>query len=293
MYSISRALNLGVIWLFSLALLTSCTPGQKADKPPLPAAPLEEATQTESSEIRETQPVILRTAIYAGAGGWDESITAAENLFAWMGVPVERVDQNTINADALEGYDILLIPGGDMYQYDQDISSRGDENIREFVQSGGCYVGICGGAYFASQEVIWRGETLPMSPLGLFSGTAQGPIHEIVSFPDYGMSTVEIVTPNHPVTESSPKMMQMLYYWGPILSPNENAAITILGKYQVVDEVMMMAFDYGFGRVFLVGTHPEIEEDSNRDVVNFADELDDQESDWDMMKQAAFWCAGE
>lgn len=31
----------------------------------------------------------------------------------------------------------------------------------------------------------------------------------------------------------------------------------------------MLALDYGLGRVFLIGTHPEIEEDSERDGVAF------------------------
>jgi len=55
----------------------------------------------------------------------------------------------------------------------------------------------------------------------------------------------------------------------------------------------MLAFDYGLGRVFLIGTHPEIEEDSERDGVDFADELDDQGSDWDLMRKATLWCLKE
>ena len=43
------------------------------------------------------------------------------------------------------------------------------------------------------------------------------------------------------------------------------------------------------GRVFLIGTHPEIEEDSDRDGVSTADELDERGSDWDLMKNATLW----
>jgi len=42
----------------------------------------------------------------------------------------------------------------------------------------------------------------------------------------------------------------------------------------------MLAFDYGLGRVFLIGTHPEIEEDSERD---------DQGSDWELIRKAVLW----
>jgi hypothetical protein len=56
---------------------------------------------------------------------------------------------------------------------------------------------------------------------------------------------------------------------------------------------MMIAFEYGLGRVFLVATHPEIEEDSNRDGVDFADELDDQGSDWELMREVILWSLGQ
>ncbi len=35
--------------------------------------------------------------------------------------------------------------------------------------------------------------------------------------------------------------------------------------------------------------HLEIEEDSERDGVAFADELDDQGSDWELMRKAVLW----
>ena len=52
------------------------------------------------------------------------------------------------------------------------------------------------------------------------------------------------------------------------------------------------------GRVFLTGPHPEWEEDSDRDGVDYvqpsvADRFDDQGSDWDLMRNAARWCLHE
>ena len=43
-------------------------------------------------------------------------------------------------------------------------------------------------------------------------------------------------------------------------------------------------------RLPLVGTHPEVEEDSERDGVAFGDELDDEGSDWELMEKAVLWC---
>jgi glutamine amidotransferase-like uncharacterized protein len=254
--------NTGLLLLLLFGmLLAGCMPIEPAGSPcpatkpvgrNLPA--LTKTPATGMDEPTESRPDSVRAAIYAGTGTWDESITAVESMFQWMGAKTERLGAYSINEGDFDDFDILLIPGGDMYQYDQDITSQGDENIREFIRSGGCYIGICGGAFFASQEVIWRGEKLLMSPLELFPGNAEGPINEIVPFPDYRMTTVEILALDHPITQSSPDTMLMLYYWGPVLVPQEGMDVSLIGKYRGVETPMIVAFDYGVGRVFLVGT---------------------------------------
>lgn len=232
-------------------------------------------------------------ALYSDQGTWDESVQAAEKMFQWMNCTVKLVNADEINSNQLGSFRILCVPGGDMYQYAQDISSQGKENIRNFIHSGGGYIGICGGAYFTSERVFWRGSQLPMTPLSIFQGTATGPINEIVPYPDYGMCTVNTVDSEHPITHSELESTSMLYYWGPALIPNEDANITILGRYAKGNQPAMLAFDYGLGRVFLVGTHPEIEEDSQRDGVTFADQFDDQDSEWDLMRKAVLWVLKE
>lgn len=228
-------------------------------------------------------------AIYAGRGTWDLSVQALERMFFWMNYTVELIGADYIDTVGLATFRILVIPGGDMYEYAQDISPKGKEIIRTFVQDGGGYIGICGGAYFASEEVFWQGNQLPMTPLGLFAGTATGPIDEITSYPNYTMCKVNIINHDHPVTESERDSEWMLYYWGPALTPNRDANIAILGNYDRGNQTAMLAFDYYKGKVFLVSTHPEIEEDNDRDGVSFGNELDDQGSDWDLMQKAVLW----
>ncbi len=232
-------------------------------------------------------------ALYSDAGCWEESTHALENMFQWMDYSVTLVDAEYINKEDLDNFKILCIPGGDMYQYAQDISAGGKENIRNFIRDGGGYIGICGGAYFASEEVIWRGSQLLMTPLGIFQGTAEGPIDEIAPYPDYEMCKVNIVDSTHPITESEPDSVWILYYWGPVLIPDLPTDVEILGSYDVTNQPAMLVFDYGQGRVFIIGTHPEIEEDSERDNTDFADELDDRGSDWELMKKVVFWCLEE
>lgn len=97
----------------------------------------------------------------------------------------------------------------------------------------------------------------------------------------------------HPITQSEEDSETMLYYWGPALMPNADANATILGDYDIGNQTAMVAFEYSQGRVFLVGGHPEIEEDSSRDGVTFGDEFNDEGSEWDMMQKAVSWLIEE
>lgn len=264
-----------IIWLFILLLLLLTTNCRN------------------SIELNKTVDSIATIAIYSDQGVWEESVKATRKMFQWMGYEVELIDANYINKKELDNFEILCFPGGDMFQYAQDISSEGKDDIRNFVSDGGGYIGICGGAYFASEKVVWQENELPMTPLGLFSGTAKGPIDEIITYPDYSMCEVNIVDSTHPVTKSEPDSVSVLYYWGPVLIPDKDNDINILGRYDKRNQPVMLAFNYSKGRVFLIGTHPEIEENSDRDGVSFGSELDDKGSDWDLMKSATLWCLGE
>lgn len=106
---------------------------------------------------------------------------------------------------------------------------------------------ICGGAYFAGEKVIWQGNQLPMIPLKLYSGTAMGPVNEIVAYPDFGMCKVNIVNATHPITQLESESLWVLYYWGPVLIPSKNTQVAILGRYEGGNQVAMLAFEYGRG----------------------------------------------
>jgi len=226
-------------------------------------------------------------ALYAGNGASEISIQAANSMFQWMGYTVSLLRGEDFEK-GLSHFRLLCFPGGDMYLYAQSITSDGKENIRSFVRSGGGYVGICGGAYFASERIIWQGAALPMVPLELLLGTAQGPIDAIATYPNCTMSRVNIVSGLHPITQSCQDSEWILYCYGPMFIPSIH--VDILARYEIGNQPAMLVFEYGRGRVFLIGLHPEIEEDSDRDGVTFGDSFDDQGSDWELMRRAVLWC---
>ncbi len=208
-------------------------------------------------------------ALYSDNGAWNKSVIAAKNMYEWMGYRVAIIDAEYINTNSPGGFKIVSFPGGDMYRYSQDILESGKEKIRDFIRNGGKYIGLCAGGFFTSEKLYWQGSRLIMSSLSLFEGTARGPNNEIIAYPWYGMCDVKLDT-TQVIARGMSASLSVLYYRCPCFEP-EGDEIFQPGTYSAINKAAMLVFEYGSGRVFATGAHPEIEEDNDRDGVVFAD----------------------
>ncbi|MBI5696686.1 MAG: hypothetical protein HZC51_13315 [Nitrospirae bacterium] len=83
---------------------------------------------------------------------WDESFLwglMALNSFMSLGVSTEVVLASEVKEGALDGCDVLFVPGGWASDKTRRLGPDGAEAVREFVKSGGSYMGFCGGAGLA------------------------------------------------------------------------------------------------------------------------------------------------
>jgi glutamine amidotransferase-like uncharacterized protein len=306
-----KPVSITVWMIFLIAVMNGCGSGATDPAPSLPtvlsptntpvlsvptATPQAPALQVGTAITavlaqNEPRPVTSTVGLYSDRGAADACVTAAEKMFQWMGCAVERIYADTVNDDNLDRFGLLYFPGGSSGPYKNNISSEGREKIRQFVGAGGCFIGTCAGALFAAERIVWEGKEDLQDTLALFPGTVAGPISAIYADPEYGMCQVDLVKP-HPITDREPDSLAILYYNGPFFEPNPDARVDIIGAYQITGQPALVAFEYGRGRVFLTGPHPEWEEDDSRDAVSYFDRFEDRESDWDLMRAATQWCLG-
>ncbi len=227
-----------------------------------------------------------------GIGAWADGVIAFEHFLTWKGVSHKRVTAHDINTVSLkEFYKAIYFPGGDADYYNADINATGIKNIQELIANNGAYIGMCAGAEFACDKLVWEGIAYDY-PLNLFQGVSVGPIDELAVWPSYAMITLSMCLDNE-INKFEPTKEDMLYWGGSVFEPYNDAVFDTIATFDGFNNrPAIVSFTYGDGRVLLISPHPEIEENSNRDNVNVAQELDDNGSDWNFLWTATDWLLG-
>lgn len=92
---------------------------------------------------------------------------------------VRYVSSAEVIEGRLEGA-YFIMPGGRDLPYVRSLKGKGTSNIRQFVEKGGTYVGVCAGAYFGGAYVSFdEGGPLQVTgerELKFYSGTVKGPV---------------------------------------------------------------------------------------------------------------------
>ncbi len=233
-----------------------------------------------ASSVAQTQIDDLtgvKVAVYNGVGVMGSSRIALHRMFEWMNATVANVTAAEILDAGLGDYDILVIPGGSETTCSDEFESEGQQIIKDFVTQGGSYFGICGGATFAVRY------------LRLFNGF-MGPVGEPGDL--IHMTAMHVnQSCNGPDLSGLPENVTTMYYASQRFTPNPYAATSIhnIASYDFDGSAGMVAFEYGNGSVFLSSPHPEYEEDSDRDDTTFGDDLEDPESEWDLLLSVSKW----
>ena len=223
-------------------------------------------------------------AVFAGGGVWMPSLTAVLAVLHSQGLSADTISEAGQLANNLRDHQLLIIPGGNPDDLLPELGPVGRSAIIEFVNNGGGCIGLGGGAAILARMVNDR-EGIP-----LLNGTTHWPLDAIAPYPEYRLIDIRLTSPNHPIGMGGRTEYTTLYRWGPDFSPSDSALAEVIYRYEATDTPAAVAFDFGFGRVFLAGFQPEIEENSDRDSTDFASELTDPDSEWDILIRAIDFC---
>jgi glutamine amidotransferase-like uncharacterized protein len=195
--------------------------------------------------IRSTSsgsPIIL---LFNGSGTSPNDVAAFEKILNENHYSYATANSRQLNAMSeaqLRAYRLLIVPGGNFEQIGNGLTATTTANVRNAVQSGLNYLGICAGAFFAGNS--------PYNGLNLTSGVR----FTFYALEDRGVrkAAVEIASAGAPA---------LTHYWedGPQLTGWGDA----VAKYPDGTPAIVEG-NSGDGWVILSGIHPEAPESWRR-----------------------------
>lgn len=222
---------------------------------------------------------MARIALY-GSGGSPYHHAA---ILARAGHAIGFVFPQDIEAGALDGFDAFVMPGGGylaMAGQLAPLGATGCRAIREYVESGGMYIGSCAGAYDAATvshrfQAAWPAQ----AELRLLDDRVwNDPEDDDLRSPGIGEIVCETADADHPVMAGLPRRFPITHYNGPLFDgPHALARVVGVGAAftaaeeffgataagRLIDQAIaagaanIAAGRRGRGRVVLFGSHPE------------------------------------
>ena len=92
---------------------------------------------------------------------------------------VELVNATFIAASMLHLCKLFVMPGGADTPYWEALNGSPNNNLRDYIAQGGRYLGICAGAYYGAQELLYdenHPDEIRAERLNLFPGISRGPV---------------------------------------------------------------------------------------------------------------------
>lgn len=205
--------------------------------------------------------------IYKDEGANDFCISAL--LFALM---YEKIDQKysieLANKDVLKKTDwhqkthLLIFPGGRDIPYHNALKGSGNDSIKDFVNSGGNFLGICAGGYYGSALIEFEKngplEVIAERELKFFPGIARGPAYGLGKFNYRNEEGAQIAK----INLMSCLSVQMAAYCNggcAFLEAEKYHPVSVLARYADIEEqpAAIIKCNVGNGLAILSGVHPE------------------------------------
>ena len=218
------------------------------------------------TSVASTAPI--KVAVFEGDGvgkSCTNLLTILDNS-SKIQLEVSRVTTADIVAGKLDGFDVLIHPGGSGSKQGNDLGEDGRQQVRQFVSQGGGFLGVCAGAYLATNDYTWS--------LNLIDAKVVDRKHWARGT---GTVQLELSPSGQDLFKVKSSELNIFYGQGPLLGRREwddpkipdyeSLAIysSEIAKNGAPNGIMKgtsaaVRCDYGKGRVFCFSAHPELTE---------------------------------
>lgn len=225
-------------------------------------------------------------AIYADQGTSQLGLASLKRTVPrYLGLECRLLSAADILAGALADYAAFIIPGGADLPYCAQLNGNGNQRIRQFVEQGGSYIGICAGAYYACAAIDFIGEEYAVAgkrELAFFDGDAQGCLPQFTQGQRFNEQTNSKAMVSLRFNDSS--QAPFYYHGGPKFVPNVTASYQPIAYYPD-GNLAIVAGNIGQGSYLLSGVHFELEPRAYRQSLREIDEREVLKKEQQICKQ--------
>lgn len=216
----------------------------------------------------------MNVLVYSGEGTSRASLAhTVRTLRSLVGhhYDVMKIDAKGLTTEPWEeSTSLLVIPGGRDVPYTRDLNGAANDKIRAYVAAGGRYWGICAGAYFSSDRIVFEVGT-PLEVQGtrelkFFAGECRGVVYPgFVYDSEQGANAVGIRLVEEQFGGDNLGFGETRVYFnggGYFVDADKQPGCSVLAWYSDTEssegrKAAMVACQVGQGVALLTGVHPE------------------------------------
>jgi glutamine amidotransferase-like uncharacterized protein len=238
---------------------------------PVPGAEAHELVQSLARSAAIVRP--LHVGIFQERSCCDEPEPLFRILDAIPSCTRELLSAEIVQSrsDRLARFDVLIFPGGRAHKQADALGENARRAVKDFVRSGGGYVGICAGGFLASAQYDW---SLGLVNTRILTGDREMPGVGFRSMADRGPGTVqiELTAEGQSIFGDRSAPFDISFSGGPVfLGPKgDSLPLTIpLAHYStevsnytpqrgtMIGTPAIFAARFGAGRIVAFSPHPE------------------------------------
>lgn len=194
-----------------------------------------------ASAVPLTSGLVPPVLLFNGTGTSPNDVAAIETLLKKSGIAYSTANSaqlDAMSAARLRSYRLVIVPGGDFSRIGNGLRKETATKLRDAVQRGVNYLGICAGAFFAGRSP-YNGLNLTSGvQFGFYSAEARGVRKTAVPISGAGTPTLDQYWEDGP----------QLTGWG-----------AVVGRYPDGTPAVVQG-QSGEGWIILTGIHPEAPE---------------------------------